>query len=194
MPEPLPLHSRAMDELRFIRTTMERAGRFTAVPGWGGVCLGTTALAAAAVAGPPGQSARWLAVWLGEAFVAAAIATIAIVRKSRRTGAPLDATPTRRFALAAFPPLVAGAILTAVFVRHGLSSRLPGCWLLLYGVGLTTGGALSVRVVPVVGALFMALGSIAFVSPAAWGNVLMAAGFGGLHVVFGLLIARNHGG
>jgi hypothetical protein len=135
-----------------------------------------------------------VAVWLAEAAVAVLIALVAIARKARRSSAPLLATPARRFALVLLPPLLAGAVLTAVFAANGLTTRLPGCWLLLYGTSGATGGALSVRFVPVMGVLFMAFGVAAFIAPAAWGNVFMAAGFGGLHIIFGAIIARNHGG
>lgn len=195
MPDrPQALHAHAIDELRFIRSTMERAVAFTAVPGWGGVVMGLTALAAAALAGVPRNDARWLAIWLVDAVVAIAIALIAMALKAKRTGAPLAAKPARRFALAYVPPLAAGAVLTAVFVRHGLIDRLPGCWLLLYGVGLTAGGAFSVRVVPLMGLVFMALGTAASFAPGDWGHYFMAAGFGGAHIVFGLVIARRYGG
>ncbi len=193
-PGPPALHAHAIDELRFIRQTMERAGAFTAVPGWGGVLVGVTALAAAGVAGAPRNEPSWLAVWLGDAALAAAIAIVTMARKARASGSPLVAPPARRFALAYLPPIAAGAVLTVVFVQHGLDARLPGCWLMLYGAALTTGGALSVRVVPIMGVLFMALGVAAFASPAQWGNLFMAVGFGGLHIGFGLVIARKYGG
>ena len=192
---PEALHAHAMDELRFIRTTMERAGAFTAVPGWGGVGMGLTALVAAAIAGAPrNDDLHWLVVWLVDAVVAAAIAIVAMVRKAHATGFPLGGRLAQRFALASAPPLAAGAILTAVFARSDLLARLPGCWLLLYGAGLATGGAFSVRVVPVMGLLFMALAIATFAAPIEWGHYFMAAGFGGLHVLFGFLIARKYGG
>jgi hypothetical protein len=193
-PGPPALHAHAIDELRFIRQTMERAGPFTAVPGWGGVLMGITALAAAGVAGAPRNQPRWLVVWLGEAALSTAIALVTMARKARASGSALVAPPARRFALAYLPPIAAGAVLTAVFVQHGLIARLPGCWLMLYGAALTTGGALSVRVVPIMGMLFMALGVAAFASPAQWGDLFMAVGFGGLHIGFGLVIARKYGG
>ena len=193
-PAPPALHTYAMDELRFIRKTMEGAGRFTAVPGWGGVLMGLSALATTAAAGVPRNEPRWLALWLGDAALAAAIALVAIARKAGRSGSPLVAAPARRFAFASLPPLAAGAVLTAVFAESGIIARLPGLWLLLYGAGLTTGGALSVRVVPIMGLLFMAFGVAAFVAPTDWGPLFMAAGFGGLHIGFGLLIARRYGG
>jgi len=190
-----PIHARAEENLRYIRDAMARAGAFTAVPGWGGVAMGATALAAAAISGPPDDSLRWILVWFGDAAAAATIALTAMARKARRSGAPLSpGSPAYRFALAYVPPLVAGIVLTPVFATLDLMARLPGCWLLLYGTAVATGGAFSVRVVPLMGVAFMALGAIAFAAPAAWGHYFLAAGFGGLHIVFGLIIARHYGG
>ena len=183
-----------MDNLRFIRDTMSRAGQFTGIPGWGGVAMGATAIATSAVASLAPDRAQWVLWWLADAALAIVIAAVTMTRKARRMQAPLFAAPARRFAFAYVPPLVAGAALTVVFINTGLSSRLPGCWLLLYGTAISAGGALSIRVVQVMGLLFMALGVAAFASPAAWGDIFMAAGFGGLHIIFGLIIARNHGG
>jgi len=192
--KPTALHTHAADNLRFIRDTMSRAGQFTAVPGWGGVAMGATALVTAALASRASDRTIWLVWWLGDAAAAIAIAAVTMTRKARRLDLPLLAAPARRFALAYLPPLAAGAVLTAVFVANGLSARLPGCWLLLYGVAIATAGTLSIRVVQVMGVVFMALGAAAFAAPARGGDAFMAAGFGGLHIVFGLIIARNHGG
>jgi hypothetical protein len=193
--QPEPIHAHAMENIRFIRDAMSRATEFTAVPGWGGVLMGVTAIVTAALSGPPDNSLRWVLIWFADAAVAAAIALVAITIKARRIGAPLSsAAPAYRFALAYVPPLVAGMVLTPVFATMGLMARLPGCWLLLYGTAAATGGAFSVRVVPLMGLCFMALGVIAFAAPASWGHWLMAAGFGGLHIGFGLAIARRYGG
>jgi len=195
MGAPEPIHAHAIDNIRFIRDAMSRATQFTAVPGWGGVLMGLTALVAAFVSGPPDDSLRWVLVWFADAGVAAAIALVTMTMKARRTGAPLSsAAPAHRFALAYLPPLVAGMVLTPVFATLGLAARLPGCWLLLYGTALASGGAFSVRVVPLMGLCFMALGVTAFAAPASWGHWLMAAGFGGLHIGFGWVIARKYGG
>jgi hypothetical protein len=185
----------AAENLRFIREAMTRATEFTAVPGWGGVAIGVTAIVAAAISGPPDGSRRWLLIWLADAVVAATIALVAMALKARRTGLPLSSgSPAFKFALAYLPPLVAGMVLTPVFATMGLMARLPGCWLLLYGTAAATGGAFSARIVPLMGVCFMALGVVAFAAPAAWGHWLMAAGFGGLHIAFGLVIARRYGG
>jgi hypothetical protein len=191
---PERIHTHAIENIRFIRETMERAAAFTAVPGWGGVLMGLSACVATIVAGPPDNSSRWLAVWLIDAVIAAAIGLAATVLKARRSGALLSSAPAVKFALAYATPLAAGVVLTAVFVALGIGGRLPGCWLLLYGTAVATGGAFSVRIVPIMGLCFMALGTCAFAAPEGVGHWFMAGGFGGLHVGFGLLIARRYGG
>lgn len=182
------------DDLRFIRDTMERSAPFTAVPGWGQVILGLTALAAAGLAARQPNSAAWLKIWLAEAFLAALIAFVSMRWKANRRGLPLFSGPGRKVALGLFPPLIAGALLTFLLVRAGLQSALAPAWLLLYGAGIITGGAYSVSIVPVMGLCFMATGALAVLAPAAWSNGFLAAGFGGLHIIFGFLIARRHGG
>ena len=194
MAAPKPLHDRALDNLRFIRQTRERAGSFTAVPGWGQVAVGVTALVAAAIAARQPSPELWLAVWLGEAAVALAVGGSALVRKASSVNDPILSGPGRRFGLGLLPPMVVGGLLTFALYRAGLAAALPGTWLLLYGTAVVTGGAFSVRVVPLMGVCFMIAGAVALFGPPAWGNWCMAAGFGGLHAVFGTIIARRHGG
>lgn len=189
-----PLDAHAAENLRYIRGTMERAASFTAVPGWGGVAMGATALAAAGLSLLARTPQQWLGVWLAEACVALLIGVVAMARKARRSGSTLSSGPARRFLLTLTPPLGAGAVLTLALEREGLVPLLPGVWLLLYGTAVVTGGAMSVRPVLAMGALCMLLGCAALSSPASWGTGYMAAGFGGLHVGFGLAIARRHGG
>ena len=190
----MPERADFADDLRFIRDTMERSSAFTAVSGWGHVLLGATALAAAALAARQASPFAWLRVWLAEGLLAAAIGLLSCAWKANRRGLPLFSGPARKVALGLAPPLVAGAFLTFLEFRAGLQSALPATWLLLYGAGIITGGAYSVAMVPVMGLCFMLLGGLAVLAPAAWGNAFLAAGFGGLHILFGFLIARRHGG
>lgn len=183
-----------MDDLSFIRRTMERATAFTAVPGWGGVAMGVIALGAAAFALQRTTPREWLATWLAASVVALAVGGWTMAVKARRAGTQVFSYSGRRFVLSYVPPLAVGVLLTLALVRADLYQALPGTWLLLYGTGVVTGGAYSVRVVPLMGTCFMLLGAVALFGPAAWGDVLMAAGFGGLHIVFGLVIARRYGG
>jgi len=193
---PQPDHAAPdlFEDLRFIRDTMERSAAFTAVSGWGQVLLGLTAAGAAVLAARQISSFAWLRVWLAEGILAVAIGLLACTWKANRRGLPLFSGPARKVALGLAPPLVAGAFLTFLLFRAGLQSALPATWLLLYGAGIMTGGSFSVAIVPVMGVCFMLLGGLAVLAPLAWGNLFLAAGFGGLHIVFGLLIARRHGG
>ena len=183
-----------MDNLRYIRETMERASSFTAVPGWGQVAIGVTALVAAYVAAHQSTARGWLGTWLAEAIISLLIAGWLMDRKARASGTPLLSGPGRKVAFSLSPPMVVGALLTVVLFRAGLTGAIPGMWLLLYGTGVVTGGMYSVSIVPVMGICFMAMGAAGIFAPSAWGNWLMAAGFGGLHIVFGAIIARKHGG
>jgi hypothetical protein len=191
---PIALHERAMDDLRFIRRTMERAGSFTAVPGWGGVAIGVAALAGALVAARQPTSDRWLAAWLATAALATVIAAGTLALKARRARVPLSTGPGRKFLLSFLPPVGAAVALTAALYTHGAVALLPGLWLLSYGAAIITAGTFSVRAVPLMGVGFMALGALALATPAAWADAWLAAGFAGLHIGFGLRIARRHGG
>jgi hypothetical protein len=191
---PVALHERAIADLRYIRETMERAGSFTAVPGWGGVAMGAVALVAAPVAAQQPDGNRWALVWVGAAVLAVAVASWTMRRKAQAAGMTLLDGPGRKFALSFLPPIGAGALLTVSLLPTGAADLIPGVWLLLYGVSVATAGTFSVRIIPLMGLCFMLLGTAALFSPVAWGDAYLAAGFGALHVIFGFAIARRHGG
>ena len=191
--EPPALSSRAMDNLKYIRETMERATAFTGISGWGQAGIGVTAFAASYVASRQPSFRNWMAVWLTEAVIALLIAGWSIDRKARAANLPLFNGPGRKMVFSLSPPLVAGALITIVLYRAGTTNVIPGVWLLLYGTGVITGGMFSVSAVPVMGLCFMFLGAIACLAPEL-SNWAMAVGFGGLHVVFGIIIARRYGG
>jgi hypothetical protein len=193
-PRSVPLQTHAIEDLRFIRETMENAASFTAVPGWGGVAMGATALLGALMARRQASTEAWLATWCIAALCAFSLGGFAIFWKARKAGTPLLARPGRKFILSLSPPIVAGVILTVVICRVGLVTLLPGVWLLLYGAGVVTGGAFSVKIVPSMGLCFMLAGALALFCPGSWGNWFMAAGFGGLHIIFGTIIAWRYGG
>ncbi len=192
--DPPALHERAMDNLKYIRETMERATAFTNISGWGQVGIGVTALAAALISAQQRTFKAWLTVWIAEGLIALLIAGWSMDRKARAAKMPLLSGPGRKVAFSLSPPIFAGGIVTVVLYRAGLTEAIPGVWLLLYGTGVITGGMFSVTVVPIMGLCFMALGALAFLAPAGFANWFMAAGFGGLHIVFGIIIARRYGG
>lgn len=210
-PTTRPDHHAAA-QLRFIRDTMARTATFTAVPGWGGVGMGATALVAAAVAAQQATVVGWMRVWAIEALIGIAVGGWATVRKAQRHGVPLLSGQGRKFLLGLLPAVLAGIALTLAiygfdvsgtgeyFVRGGpieatVSLRLlPGLWLLVYGAGVIAAGMFSIQLVPLMGTALMLTGTLALLTPAAWGDGWMALGFGGLHLVFGFLIAKRHGG
>jgi hypothetical protein len=192
--EPPALHVRAMDNLAFIRDTMEAAGAFTAVSGWGMVAVGVIATVAAMIASAQATVLQSLNVWLAAAILAPTVMLWAIVRKARRAHMPLLSGPGRKFVLSFSPPMLVGALLTIVLYRAGIAAAIPGMWMLLYGTAVVAGGAFSVKIVPVMGICFMIAGTIAVFAPPSWNDWIMAASFGGLHAAFGVAIARRHGG
>jgi hypothetical protein len=192
--EPINIGDRAIDNLKFIRETMERSTHFTAVPGYGGIFMGLTAVAAGVIAQNQTGGGNWLAVWLAEAALAFAIGLFAMWQKSKIARTPLTSAPARKFALGFLPPLICGIFLTLGLWQRGYFDVMVPVWLMLYGASVITGGAYSVRVVPVMGWCFISLGVAAFVLPAGFADWLMLAGFGILHIVFGAIIARRFGG
>jgi hypothetical protein len=172
---------------------MERATAFTGISGWGQVAIGITAMSASFFAAQQKSFKGWLTIWIAEAVIALLIAGWAMDRKARAVKVPLLSGPGRKVAFSLSPPIFAGALLTVVLYRAGLTNAIPGVWLLLYGTGVVTGGMFSVSVVPIMGLCFMVMGAVAFMLPQ-FADWLMAAGFGGLHIIFGIIIARRYGG
>jgi hypothetical protein len=190
---PRDLHGHAADNLRYIREAMESSGSFTSVPGWGGIAMGVSALFAALLASSV-LAGQWLQVWLVDAFFALVIGGWTMARKARGQGLRLSRGVAQRFFLGFVPPLVAAAILSFALIDAGITRVIPGTWLLLYGAGVVAGGTYSVKPVPIMGFCFMGLGLLGFIVPASWLNLLLALGFGGLHILFGATIARRYGG
>jgi len=192
--EPVNIGDRAIDNLQFIRETMERSAVFTTVPGYGGVFMGATAIAASFVANSQPLVRDWFIVWLAEAALAFFIGLFAMWQKSKIAGVPLNSAPTKKFAKSFLPPLVCAVVITLGLWRFGHFEAMIPVWILLYGAAVVCGGAFSVRAVPIMGWCFIALGTVVFFLPAGFGNSMMALSFGVLHVIFGLIIARRFGG
>lgn len=192
--EPINIGTRAIDNLKYIRETMERSTAFTAVPGYGGMLMGATAIVAAYVANRQIYLVDALTVWLAEAVLAFFIGLLAMWQKSKIGGQSLLSVPARKFALSFAPPLLAGVVVVLGLWRYGHYYEMAPVCIVSYGAAVACGGAFSARVVPVMGWCFIALGAVAFALPTNYGNLMMALSFGALHVVFGAIIARRYGG
>lgn len=188
-------HLEPLAELQFIRQTMEHSARFSAISGWGLIAVGASALVAAAIAARLGYSPLvWLRTWIAEAVIAAAIAAATSYRKAVRNGSPLSSGPARKVALGILPAVVCGAALTPLLYHAGLVRQIPAMWMLLYGAGMIAGGMASTAPLPLMGTFFMVAGLAAMGGGFTAMNAAMAATFGGIHVVFGLVMVRRNDG
>lgn len=166
---------------------------FTGISGPGLVLTGISAVLASWLATTQADPVRWLMVWMGELALATVIASGFTLKKALRQGALLRITAIRKLLAAFLPTMLVGGLLSLVMYREQMIPLLPGVWLSLYGAAVITAGAWSVRVLQVMGVMFMLLGAVALLTPVS-ADWLMAIGFGGLHIVFGALIWRHYGG
>ncbi len=192
--EPVNIGDRAFDNLKFIRETMERSTVFTSVPGYGGILMGVTAIVAAVIAGNQPYVRDWLTVWLVEAFLAFSIGLFALWQKSKISKTSLLSAPAKKLLMNSLPPMLCGVFITLGLWRFGHFEVMIPVWILCYGAAVVCGGAFSVKVVPVMGWCFIALGAIAFFLPTGFGNSMMGLSFGVLHIIFGFIIGRKFGG
>lgn len=192
--EPVNIGDRAIDNLQFIRETMERSTVFTSVPGYGGIFMGATGVAAAVIANLQPSIRSWLIVWLTEAFLAAGIGFFAMWQKSKITKNSLASAPAKKFALGFLPPILCAVFITFGLWRFGHFEMMIPVWIILYGAAVICGGANSVKIVMIAGWCFIALGAISFFLPVGYGNMMMGLSFGILHIIFGAIVARRYGG
>src|SRR5205809_7412471 len=94
--EPVNIGDRAIDNLRFIRETMERSTVFTSVPGYGGILMGATAIVAAYLAYSQTSVRDRLFVWLTEAFLAFFIGLLAMWQKTKISKTSMFSSPARK--------------------------------------------------------------------------------------------------
>lgn len=193
-PDTVTVESHAEQQLRYIRDTMTRASTYTMVPGWGGVCMGVIALTASVVASQTRDERLWVGIWVGAAVLAVVVGSLMVARKATKAQTPIFTGTGLRFWMCLTTAVAVGFLLTVALYARGLFDLMPGVWMLLFGMGITTGGVFSVRLVRVIGVGFLITGGIALFLPLSWGNALMAISFGGFEIVAGYIIARNYGG
>lgn len=191
---PVSVGDRALENLEFIRDTMERSQMFTNVPGYGGALMGVTAVATAFIAQRFDFGVEWMFVWFTEAALALLIGLFAIWQKVKISESGLLTVPARKFALSFLPPLICGVAVTGGLWKTGGFTLMVPTWLVCYGAAVVCGGGFSVRAVPVMGWIFIALGATGFSLPFQLGNIMMGLGFGLVHILFGIYIGRRHGG
>lgn len=192
--EPTPIDSGAVEHLRYIRNTMEAAHTFTTVPGKGCIAMGITALLAVGIESIPQLTPHWLGIWIGAAIVACGSALWFMEQKARQQGLSLRRAVARRFFLTLAPAFIAGAILTGALAGTVDRETITGMWLLLYGTGLAACGLFAIPAVFTAGLAFMGLGTATLWLPPDSSHIVLALGFGGIHLALGTTIVRHHGG
>ena len=184
------LESHALGTLQYIRASIEAASQF-AVPGSAGVAMGAVGVLAAVLCAQPAFAPHWFRIWLVAAAAAFLGGSALMAHQSLRSGTALFRGPVRKFLMCLCPALAVGVILTVQLWLSASPRMIPAVWLLMYGCGVLAASTMTVRPVALMGALFLALGVAALELPFARQNLLLGAGFGGLHIIFGLAISAR---
>jgi hypothetical protein len=192
-PNTVALDSHAAATLRYIRASMEAAATL-AVPGSAGIAMGLIGLVAAVLTQTEALRSHWLGVWLCAAVLAAGTGGLVMARQAALQGFTFFGAPVRKLLLCLSPGLFAGVVLTVVLWDSGDLRDIPGTWLLRYGCALVAASAPTTRAVAVLGGLFGALAVPAYLLPQSLQLITLGAGFGLLHLAFGIFIGlRAHG-
>ncbi len=190
---PVPIETRALGTLAYIRSSIELSGSMV-VPGTAGVVMGSIGIIAAIVASTPRWAPHWLSIWGLAGGTAFLVGGALMARETAQSGHARYLGPVRKFLLCLCPALFAGAVLTFVLWHAGMERLLPGTWLLLYGCAVLSASTVTIpstmRLIWVMGTLFVILGSLGFALPPTEHTALLGLGFGALHIVFGILIGR----
>jgi hypothetical protein len=190
---PVPIETRALGTLAYIRSSIELSGSMV-VPGTAGVLMGSIGILAAIVASTPRWAPHWLLIWVLAGGTAFLVGGALMARETAQSGHARYLGPVRKFLLCLCPALFAGAVLTFVLWHAGMERLLPGTWLLLYGCAVLSASTVTIpstmRLIGIMGTLFVVLGSLGFALPPAEHTALLGLGFGALHIVFGILIGR----
>ena len=163
-----------------------------------GIVMGIIGILAAILVSLPRWTPHWLAIWLLAAVIALLLGGALVARQIAQRGHTRYLGPARKFLLCLCPALLAGAVLTWVLLTAGMSGVIPGMWLLLYGCAVVSASTATVtgiaRLIGIMGALFVVLGSITFALPPMTHTLMLGLGFGVVHIIFGILIGRmTHG-
>jgi hypothetical protein len=190
---PVTIESRALGTLAYIRASIDSSSSMD-VPGMAGIVMGVIGVLAAVAVSVPRWADHWLGIWLCAAAAALLLGSALVARQYVRRGHTRYFGPAKKFLLCLSPALFAGVVLTGVAWSAGLTGIIPGMWLLLYGCAVLSASTVTIagisRLIGVMGALFVVLGSTTFILPQAAHTFMLGLGFGVLHIVFGILIGR----
>ena len=203
---------RPLEAIQDIKKMMERSSRFISLSGWSGVAAGSCALIGAALAYPYIYGDKdffidtrlgiaqafahdytillniWL-FWLAAGTFAAALTSAFLFTwlKTKKQGLPIWGTASRRLMINVMIPMVAGGffLFRTIQFEH-MELIAPGC-LIFYGLALINGSKYTLGEIRWLGLAQIILGilNLWFVG---YGLYFWAAGFGIMHIVYGLVM------
>lgn len=194
----------AAEQLRVIRSMMERATIFRALSGETALVGGAAALGAAWIT-ENRQGMAWAGGWLAGLLFVIAFNIFQIFRLGSSRQRPFWSSGLKLALRGALPPIIAGGFLGVLFLRSGNVPAAACMWIIHYGLALLAIREFAPRSMVFLGWSFMAFGLLALSVgtrvielPQQWGqhinpSRLMALAFGGFHLIYGALIVTTKG-
>jgi hypothetical protein len=186
-----------------IRSMMERSSRFLSLSGWTGILAGVYALAGAYIAwkflnfnpdgftystGSPGNL-----LLLGLIVLALALGTAIAdsFRKARARGEKAWNITSKRLLASMAVPLVTGGILVLILFVQDMHGLIAPVTLLFYGLALFNAGRYTYKEIKIFGLAEITLGLISsyFIG---YSLLLWAAGFGVVHIIYGVYMFYSY--
>lgn len=191
----------AVEQLRVIRSMMERATIFRALSGETALVGGAVALAVAWIS-EDGRGWAWGRWWLGGLVLVLAFNAFQIFRMRVPGQRPFWGSGLRLALRGALPSLVAGGFLGLLFVRAGREQAAACMWIVHYGLALLAIREFAPKSMVWLGWAFVVFGVVMLAGATGLldvlagarmlnGSQLMAIAFGGFHLVYGGLIVTT---
>ena len=202
----------SLEALNEIRSIMDRSARFISLSGWSGIWAGSTAMVGAAFAYKWLQESHFsLTDKLNEGslnyfdnytlkfiFLGLAVFVVALIgglfftyKKSKKLGQTLWNNASRQVLVQLFFPLFAGGVFSFVFISYGLGMFVAPACLSFYGLALISASRLTLSEIRYLGMLDVMLGCTNLFFPG-HGLYFWAAGFGVLHILYGIFMWNKY--
>ncbi len=207
-------NSIANQDIKEIKSMMERSSRFLSLSGLSGISVGIIALIGAAIAFMILESAKTdhspILFFLdpfpfGKTLVPLVFLSFSVLilalgsalffswRKARKQGLSLWGNTTKRWLTHLFIPLIAGGFFVLILIDSNAETLVAPATLIFYGLALVNAGKYSFGEIHYLGISEIILGILAgiFVNH---GLIFWAIGFGILHIVYGTVMYFKYEG
>ncbi len=188
-----------IDDIRQMRTIMERSSKFMSLSGLASLIAGLFALSGAYIAwavfnyktaalqSDPQEQYSAYGVAMVVLILSVTTALLLSQKKARKRGERIWNATTRRLLISTSVPLVTGGLLILIFISKSLTGLVIPCTLIFYGLALYNVSRLTYEEVRSMGIILIILGLLSayFIEI---GLVLWALGFGVVHIVYGIYL------